>query len=47
VENHLSDVYEAFGIDRREQGVHARVKAVLLYLQQSRFVSAAARPARP
>jgi DNA-binding NarL/FixJ family response regulator/DNA-binding XRE family transcriptional regulator len=39
VENHLTDVYEAFGIDRREQGVHARVKAVLLYLQESRFIS--------
>jgi DNA-binding NarL/FixJ family response regulator/DNA-binding XRE family transcriptional regulator len=45
VENQLTGIYEAFGIDRREQGVHARVKAVLLYLQDSRFVStAAARP---
>jgi DNA-binding NarL/FixJ family response regulator len=42
VENHLTDIYDAFGIDRRGQGVHARVKAVLLYLQESRFVSAAA-----
>ena len=45
VENHLTDVYDAFGIDRGEQGVHARVKAVLLYLQESRFVSAGAQPA--
>jgi DNA-binding NarL/FixJ family response regulator/DNA-binding XRE family transcriptional regulator len=45
VENLLTGIYEAFGIDRREQGVHARVKAVLLYLQESRFVSAGrARP---
>lgn len=41
VENQLTDIYEACGIDRREQ-VHARVKAVLLYLQASRFVSSGA-----
>jgi DNA-binding NarL/FixJ family response regulator len=39
VENVLSDVYKVFGIDPAEQGVHARVTAVLLYLQESRFVS--------
>jgi DNA-binding NarL/FixJ family response regulator/DNA-binding XRE family transcriptional regulator len=39
VENQLTGIYDAFGIDRGEQGVHARVKAVLLYLQDSRFVS--------
>ncbi len=39
VENVLSDVYKVFGIDPGEQGVHARVTAVLLYLQESRFVS--------
>jgi DNA-binding NarL/FixJ family response regulator len=39
VENHLTDIYDVFGIDRREQGVHTRVRAVLLYLQESRFVS--------
>jgi DNA-binding NarL/FixJ family response regulator/DNA-binding XRE family transcriptional regulator len=42
VENHLTDIYDALGIDRRVEGVHARVNAVLLYLQESRFVSAAA-----
>ncbi|MBV9359365.1 MAG: response regulator transcription factor [Chloroflexi bacterium] len=39
VENVLSDVYKVFGIDPGEQGVHARVTAVLLYLRESRFVS--------
>jgi DNA-binding NarL/FixJ family response regulator/DNA-binding XRE family transcriptional regulator len=42
VENQLTDIYEACGIERREQQVHARVKAVLLYLQASRFVSSGA-----
>jgi DNA-binding NarL/FixJ family response regulator len=39
VENVLSDIYKSFGIDPGEQGVHPRVTAVLLYLQESRFVS--------
>jgi DNA-binding NarL/FixJ family response regulator/DNA-binding XRE family transcriptional regulator len=39
VENLLTGIYEACGIDRRTQGVHARVQAVLRYLQESRFVS--------
>jgi DNA-binding NarL/FixJ family response regulator len=39
VENLLTDIYEVFGIDSRQHGVHARVKAVLLYLQETRFVS--------
>jgi DNA-binding NarL/FixJ family response regulator len=42
VENQLTDIYEACGIERKEQQVHARVKAVLLYLQASRFVSSGA-----
>jgi DNA-binding NarL/FixJ family response regulator/DNA-binding XRE family transcriptional regulator len=39
VENLLTGIYEACSIDRRTRGVHARVQAVLLYLQESRFVS--------
>jgi DNA-binding NarL/FixJ family response regulator len=39
VENLLSDVYKEFGLDGRTHGVHTRVRAVLFYLQESRFVS--------
>lgn len=46
VENQLTDIYEACDIDHREHQVHARVKAVLLYLQTSRFVSSGAAMAR-
>jgi DNA-binding NarL/FixJ family response regulator len=46
VENQLTDTYEALGIERREHQVHARGKAVLVYLQASRFVSSGATMAR-
>jgi DNA-binding NarL/FixJ family response regulator len=47
VENLLTGIYEVCRIDRRKPGVHARVRAVLLYLQESRFVSTQrSRPAR-
>jgi DNA-binding NarL/FixJ family response regulator len=44
VENQLTDIYRALGIDRRQQAAHARVKAVLLYLQESRFLSTGGAP---
>jgi DNA-binding NarL/FixJ family response regulator/DNA-binding XRE family transcriptional regulator len=47
VENQLTGIYEAFGIDRREHEVHARVKAVLIYLRDSRFVSTAVAQSGP
>jgi DNA-binding NarL/FixJ family response regulator/DNA-binding XRE family transcriptional regulator len=47
VENLLTGIYDACGIDRRTQGVHARVQTVLLYLQESRPVpTTGTRPAR-
>lgn len=36
VENQLTIIYGALGIDRREEAVHPRVSAVLLFLRESR-----------
>jgi DNA-binding NarL/FixJ family response regulator len=44
VENHLTVLYEQLGIDRREETVHPRVQAVLLYLQESRLRPAGTMP---
>lgn len=35
VENQINSVYQQLGIDRVRSGIHPRVQAVLLYLQQS------------
>jgi len=36
VENQLTAIYGELGIDRREEAVHPRVRAVLVYLRESR-----------
>jgi DNA-binding NarL/FixJ family response regulator len=35
VENQLTAIYGELGIDRREEAVHPRVRAVLVYLRDS------------
>jgi DNA-binding NarL/FixJ family response regulator len=36
VENQLTAIYGELGIDRRAEAVHPRVRAVLVYLRESR-----------
>jgi DNA-binding NarL/FixJ family response regulator len=43
VENQLTAIYSALDIDRREESVHPRVSAVLVYLRESRRQTATSR----
>jgi DNA-binding NarL/FixJ family response regulator len=47
VENQINLLYQQLGIDRGRNALHPRVKAVLTYLQESRFSVPEAIPARP
>ncbi len=47
VENQINLLYQQLGIDRGRNALHPRVKAVLTYLQESRFSVPEATPARP